>query len=81
MKSIMKQIIDKKAAEEAVDERERAVLVAVVRDNQEPRQAEEFLDELEFLAETADIVTVIVLRNDCPSPHHAYMSDRVNSRR
>ena len=25
------------------------------RDNQDPRQAEEFLDELEFLAETADI--------------------------
>ena len=31
------------------------MLVAVVRDNQDPRQAEEFLDELEFLAETADI--------------------------
>ena len=37
---------------------ERAVLVAVIRDNQEPRQAEEFLDELEFLAETASITTV-----------------------
>ena len=37
---------------------ERAVLVAVIRDNQEPRQAEEFLDELEFLAETAAIKTV-----------------------
>ena len=37
---------------------ERAVLVAVVRDNQDPRQAEEFLDELEFLAETADIRAV-----------------------
>ena len=36
---------------------ERAVLVAVIRDNQEPRQAEEFLDELEFLAETASIKT------------------------
>ena len=34
---------------------ERAVLVAVVRDDQDPRQAAEFLDELEFLAETADI--------------------------
>ena len=36
---------------------ERAVLVAVIRDGQEPRQAEEFLDELEFLAETAAIKT------------------------
>ncbi len=28
----------------------RAVLVAVIRDRQEPREAMEFLDELEFLA-------------------------------
>ena len=41
-----------------VPERERAVLVAVVRDSQELRQSEEYLDELEFLAETADITTV-----------------------
>ena len=40
------------------DERERAVLVAVIRDGQDPRQATEFLDELEFLAETASICTV-----------------------
>ena len=37
---------------------ERAVLVAVIRDSQDPRQATEFLDELEFLAETASITTV-----------------------
>lgn len=37
---------------------ERAVLVAVVRDGQDPRQAGEYLDELEFLAETAGIVAV-----------------------
>jgi GTP-binding protein HflX len=37
------------------DERERAVMVAVIRDGQDPRQANEFLDELEFLAETASI--------------------------
>ena len=42
----------------AADCRERAVLVAVIRDNQDPRQTEEFLDELEFLAETADICSV-----------------------
>ena len=35
-----------------------AVLVAVVRDRQEERQATEYLDELEFLAETAGIVSV-----------------------
>ncbi|MCH5329712.1 MAG: GTPase HflX [Alistipes sp.] len=48
--------------------RERAVLVAVIRDNQEPRQAEEFLDELEFLAETADIVSVKRFTQRLPQP-------------
>ena len=42
----------------ASDGRECAVLVAVVRDDQDPRQAAEFLDELEFLAETAGIASV-----------------------
>ena len=37
---------------------ERAILVAVTRDGQEPRQTTEYLDELEFLAETASITTV-----------------------
>ena len=37
--------------------RETAVLVAVVRDRQEVSQSEEYLDELEFLAETAGIET------------------------
>ena len=36
---------ENKTAEQQADTRERAILVAVVRDNQEPRQAEEFLDE------------------------------------
>ena len=50
---------DKKEKGVVVDtqQEERAVLVAVIRDGQEPRQAEEFLDELEFLAETAAIKT------------------------
>ena len=50
---------DKKERGIVVEEQheERAVLVAVIRDGQEPRQAEEFLDELEFLAETASIKT------------------------
>ena len=37
---------------------ETAVLVAVVRDRQDASQSEEYLDELEFLAETAGIKTV-----------------------
>lgn len=49
-------------------ERERAVLVAVVRDSQELRQSEEYLDELEFLAETADIVTVKRFSQRLPQP-------------
>lgn len=42
--------------------------VAVIRDNQDPRQAEEFLDELEFLAETADIVSVKRFTQRLPQP-------------
>ncbi len=38
-------------------EYQRAVLVAVCRDRQPMAQVEEYLDELEFLAETAHIVT------------------------
>ena len=45
-----------------VPERERAVLVAVVRDS------EEYLDELEFLAETADITTVRRFSQRLPQP-------------
>ncbi len=37
---------------------QHAVLVAVIRDRQDERQATEYLDELEFLAETAGIVAV-----------------------
>ena len=52
----------------AADCRERAVLVAVIRDSQDPRQAEEFLDELEFLAETADICSVKRFTQRLPQP-------------
>ena len=52
----------------AADCRERAVLVAVIRDNQDPRQTEEFLDELEFLAETADICSVKRFTQRLPQP-------------
>lgn len=39
-------------------ETEQVILVAVVRDKQELREAEEYLDELRFLAETAGVETV-----------------------
>jgi len=42
--------------------------VAVVRDSQELRQSEEYLDELEFLAETADITTVRRFSQRLPQP-------------
>ncbi len=44
------------------------MLVAVVRDNQDPRQATEYLDELEFLAETLDIDTVTRFTQRLPQP-------------
>lgn len=37
---------------------EKAVLVAVIKDRQDVQQCEEYLDELEFLAETAGVVTI-----------------------
>ena len=53
---------------EEQDLRERAVVVAVIRDGQPIEQAEEFLAELEFLAETADIVTVRRFTQRLPQP-------------
>ena len=45
-----------------------AVLVAVIRDQQQERQAVEYLDELEFLAETADICSVKRFTQRLPQP-------------
>ena len=60
---------DKKtAAESGPCEQMSAVLVAVIRDSQEPRQTEEFLDELEFLAATADYRTVRRFTQRMPQP-------------
>ena len=56
------------SAEAPEDLRERAVVVAVIRDGQSVEQAEEFLGELEFLAETADIVTVRRFTQRLPQP-------------
>ena len=53
---------------EVEDLRQRAVFVAVIRDSQSIEQAEEFLSELEFLAETADIVTVRRFTQRLPQP-------------
>ena len=53
---------------EQEDLRERAVVVAVIRDGQPVEQVEEFLGELEFLAETADIVTVRRFTQRLPQP-------------
>ncbi len=47
---------------------ERAVLVSVIRDRQEVRQVEEYLDELEFLAQTADIESVRRFTQRLPTP-------------
>ena len=49
-------------------DRECAVLVAVVRDGQDLRQTEEYLDELEFLAETAGIGSVRRFTQRLPQP-------------
>ncbi len=52
-----------------VDPRRRAVLVTVITDRSKQRQAEEYLDELEFLAETAGIVTIRRFMQMLPSPN------------
>ena len=52
-----------------VEEREtRAVLVAVIRESQNPDTATEYLDELEFLAETANIHSVKRFTQRLPQP-------------
>ena len=63
---LKKEIVNK--TEEQEDLRERAVLVAVIRDGQPIEQAEEYLAELELLAETADIVTVRRFTQRLPQP-------------
>ena len=47
---------------------EKAVLISVIRDHQDPRQVEEYLDELDFLAETAGIETVRRFTQRLPQP-------------
>ncbi len=48
---------------------ERAVLASVIRDRQDEAQVTEYLDELEFLAETAGIESVRRFTQKLPTPH------------
>lgn len=48
---------------------QNAVLVTVIQDRQEERQAIEYLDELEFLAETAGITTLKRFTQRLPNPN------------
>ena len=53
----------------AIEGPERAVLISVIRDRQDERQATEYLDELEFLAETAGIETARRFTQRLPAPN------------
>ncbi len=58
-----------KSMEKPVDDRtERVVLATVVRDRQEVREAEEYLDELRFLAETAGFATAATFMQKLAAP-------------
>ncbi|MCD7970228.1 MAG: GTPase HflX [Alistipes sp.] len=48
---------------------DKAVLASVIRDRQDERQVEEYLDELEFLATTAGITTVKRFTQKLPTPN------------
>lgn len=52
----------------AQQENEKVILVAIIRDRQEIREVEEYLDELRFLAETAGLETVTTFTQKLPYP-------------
>ncbi|WP_274957907.1 GTPase HflX [Millionella massiliensis] len=52
----------------AQQENEKVILVAIIRDRQEIREVEEYLDELRFLAETAGLETVATFTQKLPYP-------------
>ena len=54
---------------QSIEYRERAVLVAVISDKSTAEQTDEYLDELEFLAETAVIETVGRVTQKIPTPN------------
>ena len=55
--------------QQKIEYKEKAVLVAVISDKSSVQQTEEYLDELEFLAETADIITVKRFTQKLPTPN------------
>lgn len=52
----------------AEQQNDRVILVAIVRERQEVREVEEYLDELRFLAETAGLETVATFLQKLPYP-------------
>ena len=54
--------------EAEAQEMERAVLVSVIKDKDDPKRIAEYLDELEFLAETAGITSVKRFTQRLPQP-------------
>ncbi len=52
----------------AQQENEKVILVAIIRDRQEIREVEEYLDELRFLAVTAGLETVATFTQKLPYP-------------
>ncbi|MFI3306050.1 MAG: GTPase HflX [Rikenellaceae bacterium] len=63
-----KKKIETESEELAWNAPRRAVMVAVIRDRQNPREAMEFLAELEFLADTANITCQKTFTQRLPQP-------------
>lgn len=62
-------IDDKKRVNEIELSEERAILVGLITPQQGEAKAKEYLDELEFLAETAGAVTVRTFLQRCDGPN------------
>lgn len=60
--------MEEKKNDTITDSMERAVLIAVTPDAADNRRTEEYLDELEFLAETAGIRSVRRFTQRLPQP-------------
>ncbi len=59
---------EREGNEVVIDAPRRAVMVAVIRDQQNPREAMDFLGELDFLAKTANIECVRTFTQRLPQP-------------
>lgn len=51
-----------------LDQQEKAILVAIIRDKKEEQKVDDYLDELEFLAQTAGALTVARFTQKLPYP-------------